>query len=53
MQPVPMGTLAILDHCNDANEENKENIEETNDGFVLMKCSLGILQKLREKVAGK
>ena len=48
-----MEMLAVLDHCDDANEEKEESIERMKEDFISMKGGLGNLIFLKEKVSEK
>lgn len=44
MQLIVTGILDVLDHNEDIGKENKENIEEVNESFILMVVNLSILK---------
>ena len=50
MQPITVWMPVILDHREGASDGNEKNIEEVTENFILMKCHLGILNKVRKKI---
>ena len=43
--------LAVLNYREDASEKKNENMVEVKAGFISMKCNLGSLKELSEKVS--
>ena len=41
--------MVVLDYSENAGDENKENINKVNEGFISMKGNLSILKRSREK----